>query len=162
MATQVAVREQLVARVRERLRSHPSDVVQRFELLLKAAQIAIVLTEDHSHWIDFRCMHHLHRISLEVGRRMSTAGVIDRPEDVFLLTPDELRDTALEMPWLNRRAQIATRRAEMEYFRSVRVPLALGTPPSGDPPTDPVNAALFKFFGGPPPMTDDQAVIRGN
>jgi phosphohistidine swiveling domain-containing protein len=162
MAAQVAVREQLVARARGRLGSHPSDVVQRFEFLLKAAQTAIVLTEDHSHWIDFRCMYHLHRISLELGRRMSAAGVIDRPEEVFLLTPDEVRETALEMPWLNRQAQVAARRAEMDYFRSVSVPPALGTPPSGDLPTDPVNVALFKFFGGPPPIRDDRTVIRGN
>jgi pyruvate,water dikinase len=162
MAAQVAVREQLVAGTRERLRSHPPDVMQRFEFLLEAAQKAIVLTEDHSHWIDFRCMYHLHRISLEVGRRLSTAGVIDRPEDVFLLTPEELRDTALELPRLNRRAQVAARRAEMEYFRSVPVPPTLGTPPSGDAPTDPVNMALFKFFGALPPTRDERAVIRGN
>ena len=90
MAAQVAEREQLVSAARERLRSHPPDVVNRFEFLLKAAQKAIVLTEDHSHWIDFRCMYHLHRISLEVGRRLSAAGVVDRPDDVFLLTLEEL------------------------------------------------------------------------
>jgi rifampicin phosphotransferase len=38
----------------------------------------------------------------------------------------------------------------------------LGTPPSVDPPTDPVNRALFKFFGAPPPRLDDAAVIHGN
>jgi phosphohistidine swiveling domain-containing protein len=162
MAEQVAEREQLVAEARERLRDHPPDVRQRFEFLLDAAQKAIVLTEDHAHWIDFRCMYHLHRISVEVGRRFSAADVVDRPEDVFLLTLEELRDTALELPRLNRRAQMAARRAEMEYFRAVPVPPSLGTPSSSAPPTDPVNAALFKFFGAPPPMKDDNAVIRGN
>jgi phosphohistidine swiveling domain-containing protein len=162
MAAQAAVREQLVADARERLRTHPPDVVQRFEFLLGAAQKAIVLTEDHSHWIDFRCMYHLHRISRELGCRMAAAGVIDRPEDVFLLTVKELRDTALGLPRLNRQSQIAARRAEMDYFRSAVVPPVLGTPPSADPPTDPVNVALFKFFGAPPPTLDDNAVIRGN
>jgi phosphohistidine swiveling domain-containing protein len=162
MLAQVTVREQLVAAARERLRSCPADVVERFEFLLAAAQKAIVLTEDHSHWIDFRCMYHLHRISLEVGRRISAAGVIDRPEDVFLLTPQELRDTAQQLPRLNWRPQIAARRAEMEYFRSARVPPVLGTPPAGDPPRDPVNAALFKFFGEPPTTPDDRPIIRGN
>ena len=37
MAAQVAERERLVANARQRLRSHPSDVVQRFEFLLHAA-----------------------------------------------------------------------------------------------------------------------------
>ena len=86
----MAEREQLVTAAHERLRSHPPDVRERFEFLLKAAQKAIVLTEDHSHWIDFRCMYHLHRISLEVGRRLSAAAVLDRPDDVFLLTLEEL------------------------------------------------------------------------
>jgi phosphohistidine swiveling domain-containing protein len=162
LATQVAEREQLVNAARERLRSHPPDVVNRFEFLLKAAQKAIVLTEDHSHWIDFRCMYHLHRISLEVGRRLAAAGVVDRRDDVFLLTLEELRDTALELPRLNRRAQIAARCAEMEYFRSVPVPPTLGAPAAGAAPTDPVRVALLKFFGAPPPPTDDHTVIRGN
>src|SRR5207244_543842 len=122
MAVHVAVREQLIAEARQRLRNRAADVLQRFDFLLGAAQKAIVLTEDHSHWIDFRCMYHLHRISLEVGRRMSAAGVIDRPDDVFLLTPRELTETAQALPRLNRRPQIAARRAEMEYFRSVPVP----------------------------------------
>jgi phosphohistidine swiveling domain-containing protein len=162
LAAQIAEREKLVSAARERLRSHPPDVVNRFEFLLKAAQQAIVLTEDHSHWIDFRCMYHLHRISLEVGRRLSAAGVVDRRDDVFLLTLEELGDTALELPRLNRRAQIAARRAEMEYFRSVPVPPTLGALATGAPSTDPVNRALFKFFGAPPPTADDHAVIRGN
>jgi pyruvate,water dikinase len=162
MAAQVAERDGLVARARQRLRSYPADVVNRFEFLLQAAQRAIVLTEDHSHWIDFRCMYHLHRISLEVGRRLAAAGVVDQPDDVFLLTLEELRDTALEVPRLNRRARIAARRAEMDYFRSVPVPATLGAAPSDAPPTDPVNAALRKFFGAPPPPADDDAVIRGS
>ena len=87
LAAQAAERERLVAQARERMRSHPADVRDRFEFLLQAAQKAIVLTEDHSHWIDFRCMYHVHRISLEVGRRFAAAGVVDRPDDVFLLTP---------------------------------------------------------------------------
>ena len=162
MARQVAEREQLVAEARERLRRHPPDVRHRFEFLLGAAQKAIVLTEDHAHWIDFRCMYHLHRISVEVGLRLAAAGVVDRPEDVFLLTPEELRNTAVEFPRLNQRAQIAARRTEMEYFRSVPVPPTLGAPSSSAPPTNPVNVALFKFFGAPPPTKDDNAVIRGN
>jgi hypothetical protein len=37
-------------------------------------------------------------MSLELGRRMPTAGVIDRPDDVFLLTQDELKETAIQLP----------------------------------------------------------------
>jgi pyruvate,water dikinase len=163
-AALVAVREQLVADARSRLRGESAEAVQRFEFLLDAAQKAIVLTEDHSHWIDFRCMYHLHRISLELGRRLSTAGLIDRPDDVFLLTPQELKETAVQVPRFNRQAQIAARRAEMEYFRSVPVPPSLGTPLTGEAATDPVSRALFKFFGylgAEPPAPPGDAVIHG-
>jgi pyruvate,water dikinase len=53
----------------------------------------------------------------------------------------------------------------MEYFRSVPVPPALGTPLAGGAPTDPVNRALFKFFGflGAEPLTQPgDAIIRGS
>jgi rifampicin phosphotransferase len=165
LAAQAAVREQLVAEARHRLQGQPAERAQRFEFLLDAAQKAIVLTEDHSHWIDFRCMYHLHRISLELGRRLSMGGVIDQPDDVFLLTPEELKETAEQLPRLNRQAQVAARRAEMEYFRSVPVPPALGSPLTGDVPTDAVNRALFKFFGflgAEPPTRGGDAVIRGS
>jgi phosphohistidine swiveling domain-containing protein len=162
LAAQAEEREQYVAAARKRMRSRPPNIRQRFEFLLQAAQKAIVLTEDHSHWIDFRCMYHLHRISLEVGRRLSAASVVDRPDDVFLLTLQELRETASRAAGTDRRAQIAARHTEMEYFRSVPVPPTLGAPPSETPPTDPVNAALFKFFGAPPPTPADRAVIHGN
>ena len=46
-------------------------------------------------------MYHLHRISLEVGRRFAEAGVIDEPDDVFLLTLEEVGETALELPRVN-------------------------------------------------------------
>ena len=162
MAAQVTEREHLVGRAREQLRGALPEVVQRFEYLLQAAQTAIVLTEDHSHWIDFRCMYHLHRISLEVGRRFAEAGVIDEPDDVFLLTLEEVGETALELPRVNRRPQLAARRAEIEYFRSVPVPPTLGAAPADAPPTDPVNTALSKFFGAPPPMCDDNVLAHGN
>jgi phosphohistidine swiveling domain-containing protein len=167
LAAQTAERERLVAQARERMRSHSPDVRDRFEFLLHAAQKAIVLTEDHSHWIDFRCMYHVHRISLEVGRRFSAAGVVDRADDVFLLTQHELRETALELPRLNWRTRIAARRAEMEYFRHLPVPPTLGAPPSEAAPTDPVSVALTKFFGppavvGPTPTAADHTAIRGS
>jgi hypothetical protein len=162
MMAQIEAREQLVGETRARLPNQPPELAERFEFLVAAAQKAIVLTEDHSHWIDFRCMYHLHRISLEVGRWLAAAGVIDAPEDVFLLSPSEVTDTALKVPRLNRRAQVAARRAEIEYFRSVPVPATLGTSPTDDAPNDPVNAALGKFFGASAPTGLDRALIRGN
>ena len=164
LAAQAAERERLVAQARERVRRQPADVRERFEFLLQAAQKAIVLTEDHSHWIDFRCMYHVHRIWLEVGRRFAAAAVLDRPDDVFLLTPDELREAAAAFPRRDQRSRVAARRAEMEYFRHLPVPPTLGAPPSAPAPADPVSAALAKFFGPPAvvaPIAADTSTIPG-
>ncbi|HEV2121178.1 MAG TPA: hypothetical protein VGW38_00190, partial [Chloroflexota bacterium] len=83
MATQVAERERLIAETRERLRGYPEPARNQFEFRLKAAQEAIVLTEDHAFWIDFRCMYEVRRVLLEVGRRLAEAGVLDEPAQVF-------------------------------------------------------------------------------
>ena len=53
----------------------------------------------------------------------------------------------IAFPRRNRRSRIAARRAEMEYFRTIAVPPTVGAPPSAAAPTDPVSAALAKFFG---------------
>ena len=163
LAAQAAERERLVARARERVRRQPADVRERFEFLLRAAQKAIVLTEDHSHWIDFRCMYHVHQIWLEVGRRFTAAAVLDRPDDVFLLTPDELREAAAAFPRRDQRSRVAARRAEMEYFRHLPVPPTLGAPPSATATADPASAALAKFFGPTAidPTAPDTSTIPG-
>ena len=164
LATQAAERELLVAAARERLQGFPRPVVDRFEFLLAAAQEAIVLTEDHAFWIDFRWMYQVRRAYLELGRRLAAGGALDRVDDVFLLTPDEVRATAGALPRPDRRRLAGARRAEMAYFRTIAPPPVLGTPPAGPPPTDPLTLAFGKFFGAPPPAPDAAAepgVLRG-
>src|ERR1700694_4611199 len=87
-------RERLVAEVREHLRSEAQPVVNQFEILLKAAQEAAVVSEDHNYWIDFRSAYQVRQVLLEFGRRFAAVGALDAPNDVFCLTLDELRETA--------------------------------------------------------------------
>jgi rifampicin phosphotransferase len=161
-AAQVAERERLVAETRERLRQYPQPVIAHFEFLLEAAQEAIVLTEDHTYWIDFRGMYHVRQIWLEIGRRLAAAGTLDTPDDVLHLTPEEIRLTAEALPRLDRRPIVAARRAEMAYFRSITPLPVLGTLPSGPPATDPLSIAIGKFFGAPPEPSTEPDVVRGS
>jgi phosphohistidine swiveling domain-containing protein len=162
LAALAAERVRLVAATRERLSGYPGPVAAQFEFLLRAAQDAIVLTEDHSYWIDFRSMYQVRRVYLEFGRRFIAAGVLDRSEDVFLLTPEEVVATAAATPFRERRPLAAARRAEMAYFRTIAPPPALGTPPAGPSPDDPLSMAIGKFFGAPPQPSEEPGVIRGN
>lgn len=163
-AEQVALdteRERLVAEARARLAAYPQQVVDQFEFLLEAAQEAVVLSEDHSFWIDFRGLYEVRRVFLEFGRRFRDAGVVDAPEDVFYLTPDDIRETAMALPRLDRRRVVAGQRAEMAYFRTITPPAALGTVPPGPAPDDPLSRALGKFFGDAAPSPTEPNILRG-
>jgi phosphohistidine swiveling domain-containing protein len=160
LASLAAEREQALAAVRERLRSYPRPLIDRFEFLLKAAQEANVLTEDHGFWIDYRGMTRVRWVLLEFGRRFVEAGVIDRADDVFYLTLGELTAAADSLSGLDCRRTIAGQRAEMEYFRTIQPPPILGTLPTAPPPDTPLGRAFGKFWGAPPPPSEPD-VLRG-
>jgi pyruvate,water dikinase len=167
LAARAAARERLVADARERLRGYPRPVVERFEFLLKAAQEANLLAEDHNFWIDGRSLYCVRRVLLEWGRRLTEVAAIEQQGDVFYLTLDELRELGRKMargqrPG-HRRRLVAARQAEMTYFRTIQPPPALGTPPSGPPPPDtPIGRAMGRFFGEPPRQEGDPRIIRGH
>jgi phosphohistidine swiveling domain-containing protein len=157
-----AERERLLAETRERLAGYPQAVRDEFEFLLKVAQESTVLSEDHGFWIDFNSTARVRKVVMEFGRRFAEAGVIQRPDDVLHLNLDELRETAQQLPNLDRRDLVARRKAELERFAGMQPPPALGTPPPGPPPDNPVTRMLMKFFGGPPQPSDEPGVLRGN
>jgi len=125
-AALVAEREKAVAEARTKLAGYPQPIVARFETLLKAAQVAVVVHEDHNFWIDQRLFYNVRRVILEIGRRLSQAGMLDAVEDVFYLTPDELQNGQdILMKQL-----VRERKTEMEHFRQVTPPPMLGTAPA--------------------------------
>ncbi|HEX5501100.1 MAG TPA: PEP-utilizing enzyme [Thermomicrobiales bacterium] len=161
LAALAAERDRLVAAARERLQGHPQPVVGQFEFFLKAAQAAAALREDHNMLIDFKAQYLLRQILLEFGRRLTAAGALDRPDDVFYLTLDELRESAAASPAGDRRGLVAERSAAMAHFGAIPPPPALGTPPPGPPPEDPVGRALGKVLGVPVAPASEPDVLRG-
>ena len=132
-----AEREKAVSEARARLTSYPQLVIARFETLLKAAQIAAIVHEDHNFWIDQRMFYHLRRIIVECGTRLAQAGMLENSSDVFYLSADELlnnRDTLFH-------SFVQDHKAEMEHFSHVTPPPMLGTMPAFE-------------------MTDDSSMIR--
>jgi pyruvate,water dikinase len=157
-----AERERLLAEVRARLVDFPQPVVAHFEFLLKAAQVGSVLTEDHGFWIDFRGWYPVRCTFLEFGRHFAQARILDKPDDIFFLTLDEVRETAQALPAIDRRLLVAGRQAELAYFRGIQPPPALGTMPAGPPAGDPVSRTIGNFFGAPPPTSLDPNLLQGN
>ena len=162
LASLAAERERLVAKSRERLKGYPQAVRDEFESFLKAAQEGIVLSEDHGFWIDFNSTARVRKVVMEFGRRFAEAGVIERADDVFHLTLDEVRETAERLPEPDRSEIVAGRKAELERFAGMQPPPALGTPPEGPPPDNPFNRMIMKFFGGLPQPSGEPGVLQGN
>ena len=140
-AALAAEREQAVAEARAKLAGYPDPVVARFEMLLKAAQIAAVVLKDHNFWIDQRLFYHVRRLILEFGQRLAQAGTLAAASDVFYLRPDELGNGG-DAPM---KRLVQERKAEMERFSYVTPPPMLGTPPAFEM-TDggPMMRAMFK------------------
>jgi pyruvate,water dikinase len=162
-AALVEERERLLAETRERLAGYPRPVVGQFEGLLKSAQFANVLSEEHGFWIDFSSTYEVRLLFLEFGKRFAAAGLLDSAEDVFFLSVDEIRATAEALPSLDRRALVVERKAELDHAATITPPPVLGTPPSGPPPQDPIGRSIMKMFGGPPPSASDlPSELRGS
>lgn len=154
-----AERDEAVAAIRERLRGYPASVRDEFEALLKAASVAVVLTEDHGYWIDFQATYRVRRVAMELGRRLAEAGTLATGEDVFFLHTGEIAEAAGSAPDL--RGLVKERKEQLEHFRSVKPPLFMGTD-YGPPPPGLVSTALGKFFGLPPAPSDAADTITGN
>jgi phosphohistidine swiveling domain-containing protein len=125
-ASLVAEREKAVAEARAKLAGYPQPIVARFETLLKAAQVAAVVHEDHNFWIDQRCFYHVRRVIMEFGGRLAQAGILDAANDVFYLTLDELQN-GRDVPM---KRLVQERKTEMEHFSQVTPPPMLGTAPA--------------------------------
>lgn len=141
IATLAAEREKAVAEARAKLVNYPQPVVDRFESLLKAAQIATIVHEDHNFWIDQRFFYHIRLLIMEFGRRLAQAGSLEAVDDVFHLTPDELQNGR----GVDLKGLVQERVAEIERFSQVTPPQKLGTmPPFEMEAGGPVMRAVFK------------------
>ncbi|HET9909126.1 MAG TPA: hypothetical protein VFQ23_20930, partial [Anaerolineales bacterium] len=125
-AALAAEREKAVAEARAKLAGYPQPIVARFETLLKAAQVATVVHEDHNFWIDQRCFYHVRRVIMEFGGRLAQAGALDTVNDVLYLTLDELQSGQD----ISMKRLVQERKAEMERFSHVTPPPMLGTAPA--------------------------------
>jgi pyruvate,water dikinase len=114
-AALAAEREKAVAEARLKLAGYPQSIVRRFETLLKAAQVAAIVHEDHNFWIDQRLFYHVRRIILEFGGRLAQAGALDAASDVFYLTSNELQN-GRDVPM---QRLVRERKSEMERFSHV-------------------------------------------
>ncbi|MCE7986906.1 MAG: hypothetical protein DYG89_37510 [Caldilinea sp. CFX5] len=160
----VAERERLIDAARTTLTDYPEAVRMQFEGLLRSAQAASVIQEDHNYWIDQQVTYHLRRVFLEVGRRLAAAGSIVETQDVIYLSMAETRAALVALAATPQALQglIAERKAVAAHFATIQPPMTLGTMPAAPPPDDPGTRAGLRFGGAPPKASNDLHTILGN
>ena len=145
----VAAREELFSKLRERLADDP-DTMAKLDELYEAARYSFPLTEDHAFYIDQMYISVFRRFCLAVGDRLVAKGVVDQADDVFYLYRDELVDVLTNGG--DRRAIVAERRASFERASKVSAPTELGTlPPPPDVPDPFMDALVSRLLGMVPP-----------
>jgi pyruvate,water dikinase len=115
-----------------RSRLAPDDVAE-FDGLLARAREAYPAREDNVQWTAMVPGALLRRAHLEIGARLTTAGIIDSADDVFLLEHDEVTE-ALRGGNGSLQALVRRRRAERAWVATHPGPSQLGEP--GGPPPD--------------------------
>jgi rifampicin phosphotransferase len=154
-ARTAAEREGAIAAARRAIRRFPTPVRDEFERRLALALVASRIHEDHNFLIDYQAFALTREVALELGRRCTSLGVLERPDDAVHLTSGELRETLLRSGALDRREVVAQRRAALEAAAAFDPPQRVGTAP------DPAAAAGDDFHGRPPPASDDPDTVTG-
>ncbi|MEA2523833.1 MAG: rifampicin phosphotransferase [Thermomicrobiales bacterium] len=153
--------EAALTTAREGLVGYPEPVRGQFEGMVQAARVAYFLQEEHNFYIDQQGIALMRLFFLRLGERLVSEGKLDRPDDVFMLTRDEIKATVSED--FNARAAAAAGWAELDRQRALTAPPFVGAPPAGPPPTDnPMLRANVRFFGGPPQQADAPNQLKGN
>jgi len=151
-------RDAAVAEVRERLRGYPAPIVAEFHASLACAQVGLLLTEDHGFYIDAYAVSLVRDLLSEMGRRLVAEEILDDPDDVLMLTYDELRVAALDLAATEPRTIVARRRAELAAYAHVAAPKLLGTLPAGPRPDSPLMRMVAKFATPPSPPSEPDTV----
>jgi pyruvate,water dikinase len=148
----VAAREELFAKLREKLADDP-DTMAELDELYDAARYSFPLTEDHAFYIDQMYIGVFRRFVLAVGERLVGNGVLEQPDDVFFLYRDELVDALTNGG--DKRSLVAERRASFERASQVIPPSPLGTPPPPPETPDPFMVAVVQRLLGVVPHEEN-------
>jgi phosphohistidine swiveling domain-containing protein len=155
-----------ISAARAQLASYPEAVRSQFEGMLQAGRTASFLQEEHNFYIDQQGLSRLRLFFLGVGRALATSGILERDDDVFMFTLDELRDLVTNTGEANRagdaRALVRARREELQIARTLSPPPFIGEPSDEPPPDNPMARAIGRFFGGPPQQAQTTNELKGN
>jgi pyruvate,water dikinase len=130
-------RARLVAGARAEIRD--PALRRKFDAALAYAELVYPLREDNVLLTEQIPVGLLRRAGLEIGRRLTARGVLDAPEDAFMLSVDELRQamngaapphaSASATPTSTPRETARRRRRELLWVKANPGPVVYGPPP---------------------------------
>jgi len=100
----------------------PNERKGEFLKLLASAQLAGVFQEEHTYYCEFYCHAVIRRSLLGIGRRLVKTEVIDRPDDVFTLNPEEVERVITGPDGCDLRYITVRRRREWEEWHKMDLP----------------------------------------
>lgn len=149
--------ERLSATAKGALRDKPSEVGSEFRRLCADATRATQVTEEHAPLMHACLPHELRALTVRLGAALTTAGQLDRPDDIFYLHVDELAS-----------GPPADRQFFLECARAHRSEIDHAAPPpreepvSGDCWGDSVAACLFRWLFQPADGARIPGTLRGH
>ena len=149
---------------RTQLTRYPAAVREQFEAMLQFARLGAFLQEEHNFWIDQQGFAILRLFYLNVAQRLVNDGKLSQPDDVFMLSADELRELATGDPatrdtdW---QAVVARRRDELAAAWDLTPPPFIGPPPEAPTGESPLERGMLRFFGVPPQPSSSPDELRG-
>src|SRR5919202_724186 len=130
-----------VAYERDRLEAETLARAPELREVLERVKTAAPLKETHTYFIDYPALLATREALLGFGRRLAAEGALDAPDDVWMLTLEELRAAILDPRSLN--DVVALRRDELARGRREGPQPYLGSPPVEQER----HAVLEKFYG---------------
>ena len=146
--------------IRETLGSLDSQGRSRLEAVLKVASDLAPVQEDHNFYIDQRLALMPRRLILAVGRRLTSSGVLNEPDDIFYLHAAEVH-AALQGGDNSYVALVHRRKQEMAHWAQITPPPSIGAQP---PPQAESSEAKVsdRFFGKRHVRGDQPDLLTGN
>jgi pyruvate,water dikinase len=121
----VAEREEAEKEILPRV---PVEKREMFVKLMEGARWCGRWNEDHLYPCEFNSNSLGRRVLIEMGRRYTKAGVLDDPEDIFFLIPDEVKMPALAMHRCPMKKTVQIRKQQWQEFLQQAPPPFLGDP----------------------------------
>ncbi len=114
----------------EQVRLGLPDDAARSELAehLERCEPSVAVREERAHW-QLMLVGSLRRPLMELGRRLTERGTLERPEDVLHFEGEEL--AALEAGAIDGPAEVARRRSDLDHWRTLEAPDFIGVPDDG-------------------------------